>query len=203
VAGTGGGFTALDVHLVLLRRMADLQGPLVEDALRRLGSSRTEMRDANRRWNAAGFGRPGPLRHSRFARALGTPAVDRGVALAHAGLLRSCWPLDLWPGLWLQVLVDERDVVWHHGLTRAAGAPAAVLRRASDAQSWSCVLAECASAFDEVVFHDVGLTGHEAITCTAPDDDGRPGRWLMRSVWGLLQTVGPATDGAGSPAPGS
>jgi hypothetical protein len=180
------------VQLVLLRRMADLQTPLVEDALRRLGSSRAEMREANRRWNAAGFGRPGPLRHSRLALALGPPAVDREVALARAGLLRSCWPLPLWPGLWLQVLVDGQDVVWHTGLVRAAGAPSPGLHRVTDAEPWSCVLAECVAAFDDITFHDVGLTGHEAVTCAAPGPDGRPGRWLLRSVWGLLQRIEPA-----------
>jgi hypothetical protein len=187
-----GAFTELEIQLVLLRRMADLQAPLVERALRTLGSSRTEMRAAIRRWNAAGFGRPGPLRHSRFARALGRPAVDHGPALEHAGLFRSCWPLTLWRGLWLQVVVDEHDVVWHHGLVRAAGAERPVLRRIADAEPWTCVLAECIAAFDDVTTHDVGLTGHEAITCTAPGDDGAHGRWLVRSVWGLVQTTAPS-----------
>jgi hypothetical protein len=186
----GGAFTPLEVQLVLLRRMADLQAPLVEDALRRLRSSRAEMREANRRWNAVAFGRPGPLRHSRFLRALGRPAVDHEpVRASSAATLRSCWPLDLWPGLWLQVVVDDRDVVWHHGLVRAAGTPAPVLRRPQDAAPWSCVLAECVAAFENVVFHDVDLTGHEAITCTAP---GGATRWLIRSVWGLVQQVEPA-----------
>lgn len=187
-----GPFTQAEVQLVLLRRMADLRGDLVADALRRTGSSHAEMREANRRWNAAGFGRPGPLRHSRFALALGPPEVDREVALAHAGMLRSCWPVSFWPGLWLQVLLDERDVVRHHGLVRAAGAPSPPLRSAADAVPWTCVLAECVAAFDDITFHDVGLTGHEAITCTAAGADGRPARFVVRSVWGLVQTVAPA-----------
>ena len=188
-----GAFTGLEVQLVLLRRMADLQAPLVEDALRRLGCSRAEMREANRRWNAAGFGRPGPLRHSRFARALGVPALDH--APAPGGAFRSAWPLPLWPGLWLQVVVDAADAVWHTGLVRAVGAAAPALRRADDARPWSCVLAECVDAFDDVTFHDVDLTGHEAITCTAEGPEGTPRRWLMRSVWGLLQRVEPAPVG--------
>jgi hypothetical protein len=201
VAAARVAFSALDVHLVLLRRMADLQAPLVEDALRRLGVGRSDMRDANRRWNAARFGRPGAMRLGRFARALGEPDVDRAaaVALAGRGLRRSCWPMDLWPGLWLQVLADDRDVVWHLGLTRAAGTPTPLLRRASDVAPWTCVLAECAAAFDDVTFHDVGLTGHEAITCTAAGDDGRPARWLVRSVWGLVQRVEPSAEGVRTP----
>jgi len=196
-----GAFTGTEVQLVLLRRMADLQGPLVEDALRRLGSSRAELREANRRWNAATFGRPGPARHSRFARALGAPALDHEPAPGHDTAYRSAWPLPLWPGLWLQVLVDAADVVWHTGLVRAVGATTPVLRTAADARPWSCVLAECVAAFDDVTFHDVDLTGHEAITCTAAGPDGVLGRWLMRSVWGLLQRVEPAAEGRSASTP--
>jgi hypothetical protein len=187
-----GAFTELEIELVLLRRMADLQEPLVEAALARLGSSRSGMRAANKRWNAAGFGRPGPLRHSRFARALGTPVVDHGPGLVDAGMFRSCWPLPLWPGLWLQVLVDEHDVVWHHGLVRASDAVGPRLATITDVVPWSCVLPECVAAFDDLTLHDVGLSGHEAITCTAPGDDGEPARWLIRGIWGLVQTVAPS-----------
>jgi hypothetical protein len=193
-----GAFTEREIELVLLRRMADLQMPLVEQALRRLDSSRTEMREANRRWNAVAFGRPGPLRRSRFVRALGAPAVDRApVPDRPAGpgegqLLRSCWPLSLWPGFWLQVLADASEVVWHSGLVRSGGSAPAVLRTVADALPWTCTLPECAAAFTDVTFHDVGLSGHEAVTCTAPGPDGRTGRWLLRSVWGLLQVVEPS-----------
>lgn len=190
-ARTGGAFTAQEVQLVLLRRMADLQAPLVEDALRSMGWSRSEMREANRRWNAVEFGRPGPLRHSRYARALGPAAVDHRPAPGPVPAWCSCWPLPLWPGLWLQVLVDDADVVWQVGLVRAAGAPGPRLATVADAAPWTCTLVECAAAFDQVTFHDVGLTGHEAITCTAPDPDGARRQWLMRAVWGLLQRVEP------------
>lgn len=186
-----GAFTDREVHLVLLRRMADLQEPLVEQALRRLGSSRTQMRAANRRWNATGYGPPGPLRHSRYARALGHPAVDHAPVRANAGLARSCWPLSLWPELWLQVLVDDEDVVWHTSLVRADGVDRPRLRTVEDARPWSCTLAECAAAFDDVTFHDAGLTGHEALTCVAPGAGGTRGQWRMRSIWGLLQRVEP------------
>ena len=33
-----------------------------------------------------------------------------------------------------------------------------------------------------------GPSGHEALTCGDPDG----GRWLVRSVWGLVQRVDPA-----------
>lgn len=88
--------------------------------------------------------------------------------------------------------MDGADAVWHQGLVRADGGPRPVLRTVADAVPWSCTLDECAAAFDEVTFHDVGLTGHEAITCTAPGPDGEPARWLLRSIWGLLQRVEPS-----------
>ena len=50
--------------LVLLRRMADHQPGLVEDALRELGFGRSVMREANRRWQAM---RRSPRRRSAVA----------------------------------------------------------------------------------------------------------------------------------------
>ena len=45
-------FTPLDFQLVLLRRMADHNPDLVADARRELGVSLSEMREANKRWQA-------------------------------------------------------------------------------------------------------------------------------------------------------
>ena len=184
-----GAFDLLEIQLVLLRRMADLQAPLVDLALQELGAGHGDLREANRRWNAAAFGRPGALRRARF-RGLGPPAVDRaplpGDRSGH-GLVRSCWPLPLWPEYWLQVLSDRTDVVQHLSLTRAAGEPQPVLRSPSELTPWSCTLAECAAAFPQAVFNDPGPTGHESLTCADPEG----GRWLVRAVWGLVQRSDP------------
>jgi hypothetical protein len=194
-----GAFTADEVQLVLLRRMADLQAPFVERALARMGWSKAQLREANRRWNAVEFGRPGPLRHSRYTRALGPPVVDHRPAPPPVTAYFSCWPLPVWPGLWLRILVDDADVVWHAGLVRADGAASAVLQVAADVRPWECTLAECAAAFDEVAFTEVDLTGHEAITCTAAGAGGELSRWLIRSIWGLVQQVRPAPTSLGLP----
>jgi hypothetical protein len=178
----GAAFDVLEIELVLLRRMADLQAPLVDEALQGLGVGHTDLREANKRWNAAAFGRPGALRRARF-RGLGPPTVDRA-PLARAGLARSCWPLPLWPEYWLQVLTDRTDVVQHLSLTRADGEPRPHLPRPGVVTPWSCTLAECAAAFPDVVFNDPGPTGHESLSCTDPASGDR---WLIRSVWGLVQ----------------
>ncbi|NKQ29088.1 hypothetical protein HF200_33415, partial [Streptomyces galbus] len=47
-----GPFTPLHFQLVLLRRMADHNPDLVEDARRELGVTLLEMREANKRWQA-------------------------------------------------------------------------------------------------------------------------------------------------------
>ena len=47
-----GPFTPLDFQLVLLRRMADHNPGLVEDARHALGVSIADMREANKRWQA-------------------------------------------------------------------------------------------------------------------------------------------------------
>ncbi|MYZ40380.1 hypothetical protein GT002_36095, partial [Streptomyces sp. SID4917] len=49
---SNGPFGPLEFQLVLLRRMADHQPELVDDARRELGVSLAEMREANRRWQA-------------------------------------------------------------------------------------------------------------------------------------------------------
>jgi hypothetical protein len=180
----GSGFDGLEIQLVLLRRMADLQAPLVDRALRELGCDHTDLRAANQRWNAAAFGRPGAMRLARF-RGLGAPSVDRA-PLPRAGLARSCWPLPLWPPYWLQVLSDRTDVVQHVSLTRADGEPRPRLGRPGLVMPWSATLAECAASFPDVGFNDPGPTGHESLTCADP---GTGDRYLVRAIWGLVQRV--------------
>lgn len=71
-AGAGGRsrpFGPREFQLVLLRRMADHQPELVEDARHELGASLSEMREANRRWQAM----------VRSARARGTLSRYRSV----------------------------------------------------------------------------------------------------------------------------
>ena len=62
---------SLDFQLVLLRRMADHNPDLVEDARRELGASLADMREANKRWQA--------MIRSPRARAASSTVQDQGV----------------------------------------------------------------------------------------------------------------------------
>ncbi|HET6859290.1 MAG TPA: hypothetical protein VFH94_19655, partial [Streptomyces sp.] len=66
-------FGPLDFQLVLLRRMADHQAELVEDARRGLGVSLAEMREANRRWQAMVRSPRGRGSVARYRSVLGPP----------------------------------------------------------------------------------------------------------------------------------
>lgn len=69
----GAPFGPLDFQLVLLRRMADQQPGLVEDARHELGVPLAVMREANRRWQAM-VRSPGPeAPHSATARCSASP----------------------------------------------------------------------------------------------------------------------------------
>ena len=97
-------FTPLDFQLVLLRRMADHNPDLVEEARHALGVSIADMREANRRWQAM-LVRPGlavrrlplPLRPRR-------PRVRRGPAGSATWTCEALlWPVPLWPDLRFEV----------------------------------------------------------------------------------------------------
>lgn len=114
-------FGPREFQLVLLRRMADHQPDLVEDALRDLGATRAESREANRRWQAWAHGRGGRGEPARYRSVLGEPVARRTVPRLDAELLE--WELPLWPELRWQVIVGKPPAVWGSGLVRAPGSP--------------------------------------------------------------------------------
>src|SRR5882757_2141607 len=60
-------------QLVLLRRMADHHPDLVDDALRTLGASHSDLRDAHRRWQVRLHSRTFPSGERGYRTALGPP----------------------------------------------------------------------------------------------------------------------------------
>ncbi len=140
-------FGALGLQLVLLRRMADHQPELVEEALRALGVGRTRMREANRHWQATLRARSFPQGEARYRILLGPAesAEDRRIGDVTCRALR--WPVPLWPTLRFEVTVGPDGRVWNEWLVRAPGAPAPVLRTVADLRPWCCVIDEVARAF--------------------------------------------------------
>ena len=215
------GFGPDEFQLVLLRRMADFRPESVEQAVRRLGSDRARMREANRRWQAMIRSPRSAHGARRYESVLG-PAEAR--VRRRAGDL-SCtallWPLSLWPDLRFELLLGPGGQVWNEWLVRTPAGNPPVLRTVADLRPWSCVVGDVGAAFPGarplegsapsrwgVAFEAPAAEGPEAAGPEAagpevagpeveapgaetPGTDGRTRSWVATFVWGLLQEVHP------------
>ncbi|MEU3291216.1 hypothetical protein ABZ722_02485 [Streptomyces longwoodensis] len=192
-------FTPLHFQLVLLRRMADHNPDLVEDARRGLGVTLAEMREANKRWQAMlRSPRPRPAA-SRYRSVLGTPESTRARRVGDLDCEAWQWPLPLWPDLRFEVLVGDRGAVWTEWLVRAPGAPAPALRTLDDLTPWSCTIDEAARAFAPARPLQGTAPTRWGLAFTAPDGGGVPRAVTAEFTWGLLQRT--ATTGTPERAP--
>ncbi|MFI1281639.1 hypothetical protein ACH4U5_12935 [Streptomyces sp. NPDC020858] len=193
-------------QLVLLRRMADFQPELADEARRRLGASLADQREANRRWQAMVHPpdsvRGDPQSRSRGALAryrsvLGPPESAERRTIGDLECEALLWPLPLWPDLRFEVLAAPDGAVWNEWLVRAPGARGPVLESPDDLLPWSATVDEVALAFAPV----------------RPMEGTAPTRWRLafaargrpcvaEFTYGLLQrvAVGDAADPAGGGA---
>ncbi|MGY5034324.1 hypothetical protein ACWC9U_26400 [Streptomyces sp. 900116325] len=183
-------FGPLEFQLVLLRRMADHQPGLVEDARHELSASLAEMREANRRWQAmvrAPRGR-GSLR--RYRSALGEPesSVHRRIGDLECDAL--LWPVPLWPELRFEVMVAPGGAVWNEWLVRAPGASGPELRTIDDLRPWSCTVDEVARAFPPARPMEGSAPTRWALAITDP---GTGASYVAEFTWGLFQRLLPGT----------
>ncbi|MGK5728494.1 hypothetical protein [Streptomyces sp. URMC 124] len=185
--GPGGAFGPLAFQLVLLRRMADHQPGLVEDALRELGVGRAEMREANRRWQAMlrapGRRGAGP----RYRSVLGPPDATGERHVGDLTFEAATWRVPLWPDLRFEVLATPGGSVWNEWLVRAPGATGPGLRTVEDLQPWSCTVDEVARAFAPARPLEGTAPTRWRLAFTAPDASGKPGEYTVEFTWGLLQ----------------
>ncbi|MFC5143896.1 hypothetical protein [Streptomyces aureoversilis] len=185
--GAWDAFGPLGFQLVLLRRMADHQPGLVEDALRELGVDRSRMREANRRWQAAlrAPGRRGAGPHHRSV--LGPPEATGERHVGELTFEAATWRVPLWPDLRFEVLTAPGGAVWNEWLVRAPGAPAPALRTVEDLKPWSCTVDEVARAFAPA--RPLEGTGPALwrLVFTAPDASGNRREYTAEFMWGLLQ----------------
>ncbi|MFJ7069558.1 hypothetical protein [Streptomyces sp. NPDC101115] len=184
-------FGPYEFQLVLLRRMADHQAGLVDEALRELGAGHTAMREANKRWQAWAHGRSGRGELDRYRRALGEPEARHAV---RGGSEAWLWPVPLWPDLRFTVLVGPGRAVWSRGLTRAPGAPAPSLRTADDLRPWHCTVDEVWRAFRDVEPREGVGPALARLDFTLPDGE----RAAAEFAWGLLQRTVPPLNARGS-----
>ncbi|KJK56012.1 hypothetical protein [Saccharothrix sp. ST-888] len=186
------GFATTEFQLVLLRRMADFQPELVEQAVRRLGSSRAELREANRRWQAMVRSSRFPRGAQRFAAVLGPPQATFPRRIGDLTCTAQQWALPIWPELSFEVLLgpaESGSPVWNEWLVRAAGTPPPALRTLADLTPWSCVVSDVAAAFPPAVPREGSAPTRWQLDFTAPDPSGLPRSWTADFTWGLLQEV--------------
>ncbi|MFD4141679.1 hypothetical protein [Streptomyces sp. NPDC058572] len=179
-------FGPLDFQLVLLRRMADFQPGLAEDARRELGASLADQREANRRWQA--------MRHSprsrgaltRYRSVLGDPEQVTRRRIGDLECDALLWRLPLWPDLRFEVLTaPDSGAVWNEWLVRAPGAPGPELRTAGDLTPWSCTVDEVARAFPPARPMEGSAPTRWRLAFTLPDGGER----VAEFTWGLLQRL--------------
>ncbi|WP_406381220.1 hypothetical protein [Streptomyces sp. NBC_01618] len=181
-------FGPREFQLVLLRRMADHQPALVDEARQELSASLAEMREANRRWQAmvrAPRGR-GALR--RYRSVLGEPesSVPRTIGDLECDAL--LWPVPLWPDLRFEVMVAPGGTVWNEWLVRAPGAPGPELRTVADLRPWSGTVDEVARAFAPARPMEGSAPTRWALAINTPDTGES---YVAEFTWGLFQRLLP------------
>ncbi|MFD0314823.1 hypothetical protein [Streptomyces flavalbus] len=191
-------FTPLQFQLVLLRRMADHNPDLVAAARQELGASITDMREANKRWQAMLRSPHARAAATRYRSVLGTPetAVPRRVGDLDCEALR--WPVPLWPDLRFEVLLAPGGALWNEWLVRAPDAEPPALRTVEDLTPWSCTVDEAARAFAPARPLEGTAPTRWGLAFTAPDGQGVRHRVTAEFTWGLLQrtAVSPAPEAA-------
>ncbi|MEU4143783.1 hypothetical protein [Streptomyces parvulus] len=190
-----GPFTPRDLQLVLLRRMADHNPGPVEDARRELGASLTEMREANKRWQAMLRSPRSRSAATRYRSVLGEPESSAPRRIGDLECEARQWALPLWPDLRFEVLVADGGAVWNEWLVRAPGAAAPDLRTLEDLAPWSCTVDEAARAFAPVRPLQGSAPTRWGLAFTAPDRDGVRHEVVAEFTWGLLQRTAPGARG--------
>ncbi|MEU9045439.1 MULTISPECIES: hypothetical protein [unclassified Kitasatospora] len=191
------GFGVTEFQLVLLRRMADYQPDLVEDAVRRLGATRASMREANKRWQAMVRAPRFPRGAARHSAVLGPAEASVPRRIGDLACTARQWALPLWPELRFEVLFGPGEIgspVLNEWLVRAAGAPVPTLRTVADLVPWSCVVEDVGAAFPPAVPREGSAPTRFQLDFEAPGGDARVCPWTADFTWGLLQEVRP-TDG--------
>jgi hypothetical protein len=182
-------FTPRDFQLVLLRRMADHNPDLVEDARRELGASLAQMREANKRWQAMVRSPRARGSASRYRSVLGRPESVVTRKVGDLDCEAWLWPVPLWPDLRFEVLLAPNGTVWNEWLVRAPGAAPPPLHTLADLTPWSCTVDEAARAFAPARPLEGTAPTRWGLAFTAPDESGVRREAVAEFTWGLLQRV--------------
>ncbi|WBP85610.1 hypothetical protein [Kitasatospora cathayae] len=192
------GFGVTEFQLFLLRRMADYHPELVEETVRRLGATRAEMREANKRWQAMVRAPRFPRGAARYAAVLGPAGESLPRRIGDLACTARQWVLPLWPGLRFEVLLGPAEIgapVLNEWLVRAGDAPPPALCTVADLVPWSCVVGDVGAAFPGAVAREGSAPTRFRLDFEASDADGVVRSWTADFTWGLLQEVAPRGPG--------
>ncbi|MEU1183437.1 hypothetical protein ABZ464_38540 [Streptomyces sp. NPDC005820] len=193
-----GTFSVADFQLVLLRRMADHNPDLVDDARHGLGVSLAQMREANKRWQAMVHSPHARGALSRYRSVLGEPESRTARRVGDLDCESWQWPIPLWPDLRFEVLLAPNNSVWNDWLVRGPQRPGPAPRTLDDLAPWSCTVDEVARAFAPARPLEGTAPSRWGLAFTAPDRLGVPREVIAEFTWGLLQRT-TIHDGRGLP----
>jgi hypothetical protein len=144
------GFARREFELMLLRRMADFQPLLVEDAYTALGATHAEYMKAHNRWVSMLRSRKAPQGLDLYQATLGPPDSQRPMKVGDAELTAYSWWLPgLWPDLRWETVVGLGDVVLNGWLVRAGDSPVPTLSQPLELKPWSCVVGDVLIRFPQ------------------------------------------------------
>ncbi|MGW6689148.1 hypothetical protein [Streptomyces sp. NPDC054961] len=170
--------------LVLLRRMADFQPGLADEARHRLGASLARQREANKHWQAMVRSPRSRGALARYRSVLGPPESTASRTLGDLRCEALLWRVPLWPDLRFEVLAAPDGAVWNEWLVRAPGARGPVLASPGDLLPWSATVDEVARAFAPVRPMEGTAPTRWRLAFTA---SGLP--YVAEFTYGLLQRV--------------
>lgn len=175
------GFATREFELMLLRRMADFQPLLVEDAYTAMGATREQYMAAHNRWQSMLRSRTAPRGLDLYRAVLGPPLSERETPVGDVSVTAYAWPMaPLWPDLVWEAVIGDGGVVLNAWLVRPPTRPVPPLPAPSQLAPWSCVITDALAAYPGA----------------QPRNPDVPSQWIvevdavtLRFVHGLLQTV--------------
>lgn len=184
--------TAAEFPLILLRRMADYQPRLVEQARTEMGYDVTEMRAVNATWQRMLRSRNSRGSLGRLHSVLGKPVEVVRRIVGDVQCRGEQWELPLWPELRFEAFIGPGDMLLKEHLVRAPGAPRPELRTLEDLTPWSCVLGDVAIAFGRLKHLEGSAPTRDLALAEVDDGSGeRKITVATEFVYGLLQLARP------------
>jgi hypothetical protein len=182
-------FSAQEFQLVLLRRMADFQPALVEQARNRLGCSAAEMREVNAAWQRFVRSRTAPRGVARYTAVLGPQVSVREQRTGDLTSRLHHWFLPLWPELRFEAVEGPGGAVWQEWLVRTPGTEPPTPPVTGDPAPWEYVVGDLERLFPGVRHLPEDAPSRWVSRFTLPDRGAGVRHRRARFVYGLLQEV--------------